>query len=108
MIRLTVLYNLPPGADEAEFLEWRLGEHQESNVSMPGVVRTDFARIDGSYPKGAEPPYRFMTIAEWADRETFEKAFYDPARRQGLEESLKRITDYVFLVSEILIEAEVK
>jgi hypothetical protein len=25
MIRLTVLYNLAPGMDEAEFLRWRLG-----------------------------------------------------------------------------------
>ena len=37
MIRLTVLYNLPEGTDEAEFLRWRLGEHQAENAAMPGV-----------------------------------------------------------------------
>ena len=46
MVRLTVLYNLPEGADENAFLEWRLGEHQQENASMEGVIRTDFARID--------------------------------------------------------------
>jgi hypothetical protein len=35
MFRLTVMYNLPPGADEAEFLRWRLGEHQQNNASRP-------------------------------------------------------------------------
>ncbi|MCA9903573.1 MAG: hypothetical protein KC547_06930, partial [Anaerolineae bacterium] len=30
MIRLTVMYNLPPGSDEEAFLNWRLGEHQAS------------------------------------------------------------------------------
>jgi hypothetical protein len=32
MIKLTVLYNLPPGADHEEFLKWRTGPHQEQNV----------------------------------------------------------------------------
>ena len=25
---------------------------------MPGVTRTDFARVKGAWPEGAEPPYR--------------------------------------------------
>ena len=45
MIRLTVLYNLPEGADQAEFIKWRLTEHQASNESISGVLSTDFARI---------------------------------------------------------------
>jgi len=48
VIRLTVLYNLPPGSDEEEFLRWRLGEHQEANASMPGVLRTDFGQVTES------------------------------------------------------------
>ena len=104
MIRLTVMYNLPDGASEEEFLHWRLGEHQEANAGMAGVLRTDFARIDETLPRGAQPPYRFMTIAEWADRETFEKAFYADGEQESLEEDLKRIKDAVFLVSEVLIE----
>jgi hypothetical protein len=104
MIRLTVLYNLPPGTDEAEFLVWRLGEHQESNASMPGVVRTDFARIDKGFPDDQPPRYRFMTTADWVDRESFEKSFYDPEMQATLKEDVKRITDSVFLISEILAE----
>jgi hypothetical protein len=106
MIRLTVLYNLPEGTDEAEFLRWRLGEHQETNASMPGVVRTDFARVGERWtPEAlhAPSPYRFMTIAEWPDRESFEKSFYDPQSLAELQEDLKKIADPLFLISEILV-----
>lgn len=104
MIRLTVLYNLPAGTDEAEFLAWRLGEHQGANASMAGVLRTDFARIDKGFPDDQPPRYRFMTTADWADWESFEKSFYDPEVQASLQEDVKRITDSVFLISEILAE----
>ena len=105
MIRLTVLYNLPPGADEVEFLRWRLGEHQDSNASIPGVIRTDFARIDAAWPAGTQPGHRFMTTADWPDRESFEEGFYDPQVQAKLTEDVKRITDSVFYVSEVLAES---
>jgi hypothetical protein len=104
MIRLTVFYNLPEGTDEDEFLKWRLGEHQEANASMPGVIRTDFARIYEGVPRDVKPRHRFMTIAEFPDKETFDKAFWTTESEEGLEESLKRIADYVFYISEVLIE----
>ncbi|MDQ7037310.1 MAG: hypothetical protein Q9P01_21450 [Anaerolineae bacterium] len=104
MIRLTVMYNLPDGITEEEFLEWRLGEHQENNASMPGVIRTDFARIYEGYPRDVAPKHDFMTIAEFPDKETFDKAFWGDGDMDGLEESLKRIKDYVFYITEILVE----
>jgi hypothetical protein len=104
MIRLTVLYNLPPGADEEAFLEWRLTEHQEANASTPGVIRTDFARIDGAYPDSVQAPYRFMTTADWPDRETFAKVFYAAEFQATLQENIKKIHEPLFLISEILIE----
>lgn len=102
MIRLTVMYNLPEGTDEAEFLKWRLGEHQERNVSMPGVIRTDFGRIYETYPRANQPRKRFITIAEFPDKETFDKAFWGDGDMSGLEESLKRTADYEFYIAEIL------
>ncbi len=107
MIRLTILYNLQPHVDEAEFLEWRLTEHQAENMSSPGVLRSDFARIDGSWPDGTPSPYRFMTTADWPDRETFEASFYDPDAQAGLREDIKRLKDPLFLISEILVEESV-
>ena len=104
MIRLTVLYNLPPGSDEDEFLRWRLGEHQQANASAPGVIRTDFGRIDG--PGDEKPPYRFMTTADWPDRESFEAVFYDEAFQAQLKQDQGRITDVLFLISEILTESK--
>lgn len=104
MIRLTVLYNLAPDVDEAEFLRWRLTEHQEANLSIPGVIRTDFARIDEAWPPGTTPPYRFMTTADWPDRESFQKGFYDAEVQAGLQENVKLLRDPVFLISEILID----
>ncbi len=106
MIRLTILYNLPPGSDEAEFLQWRLGEHQAQNAGMDGVIHTDFARVDAEWtldnPR-AKPTYRFMTIAEWDDRASFEASFYGTESQDGLRDDLKRIADQMLLISEILV-----
>ena len=103
MIRLTVLYNLQPYVDENEFLEWRLTDHQEENMSSPGVLRSDFARIEAGWPEGSTPPYRFMTTADWPDMESFERGFYNADMQAGLEENLKMLKEPVFLISEILI-----
>ncbi len=103
MIRLTVLYNLQPHVDEDKFLEWRLTDHQEANMAVPGVIRSDFARIDRGWPEGVKPPYRFMTTADWPDMESFQNGFYDPAVQAGLQENLKMLKEPVFLISEILI-----
>lgn len=104
MIRLTVLYNLMPHVDEKEFLEWRLSEHQQENMSVGSVLRSDFARIEETYPAGAEPPYRFMTTADWPDMESFKASFYDPEYQKRLQENLKLLHDPLFLISEILVE----
>lgn len=103
MIRLTVLYNLQPYVDEVEFLEWRLTEHQEENMSMQGVLRSDFSRIKEGWPVGSKPPYQFMTTADWPDMESFRNDFYDEAYQVSLRENLKMLKDPIFLVSEIMI-----
>jgi hypothetical protein len=102
MIRLTVLYNLPPDQDEDEFLQWRLGEHQAANMSIEGVVASQFHKVFGD-AGGAVPAYRFMTTVDWPDRESFEKGFYDPRVQAELDENLKKISDPLFLVSECLV-----
>jgi hypothetical protein len=108
MIRLTVLYNLKPFVDEEEFLKWRLGAHQQSNAAMPGVLRTDFARIEGVWPDGAPVPYRFMTTADWPDMASFRAAFYEPQALAALEKNLEMLSDPIFLVSEILVNQTVE
>ncbi len=102
MIRLTVLYNLPPEQDEEEFLEWRLGEHQSSNMSIEGAVASQFHKVL-SDDAGAAPAYHFMTTVDWPDRESFDKGFYDPQVQAEIKENLKKISDPVFLVSECLV-----
>ncbi len=105
MIRLTLLYNLPPGSDEDEFLRWRLGEHQAENAGMPGVIRTDFARIDEQWTLDdphAVAPYRFMTTVEWADRKSFEQSFYATTPEEWAE-SFKIMQDPIFMISEVLV-----
>jgi hypothetical protein len=103
MIRLTVLYNLPPGQDEDEFLQWRLGEHQSANMSIEGVVASQFHKVL-SDAGGSAPAYRFMTTVDWPDRERFEKGFYDPRVQEGLKENLQKISDPLFLLSECLVD----
>ena len=102
IIRLTVLYNLPEGADEEQFIQWRLTEHQQANQSMPGVTQTDFARVTQIWPDGALPEYRFQTIVEWPDRESFELGFYNDKVQGELKENLKKLGEYSFLVSEVM------
>jgi len=104
MIRLTVLYNLSPDTDEEEFLKWRLTEHQDANLAIPGVMRTDFSRIDLAWPEGTQPPYRFMTTLDWSDMQSFKKGFYDPEAQAGLKQNLKMLSNPIFLISEVLID----
>jgi hypothetical protein len=41
MVKLTVIYNLPPDADHEAFLHWRTTEHQAENMSLPGVIKRE-------------------------------------------------------------------
>jgi hypothetical protein len=106
MIKLTVLYNLPPGADHDEFVKWRTGPHQQSNVKMPGLLKTDFyAVFDG---RKGPPRYQYITELYFPDQETFEKAFYNEAFQVSLAKSLERVSDPVFLISREVLSAEVE
>ncbi|MCJ7533117.1 MAG: EthD domain-containing protein [Anaerolineales bacterium] len=102
MVKLTVIYNLPSGADHEEFLRWRTTEHQEDNMSMPGIIKSDFYIIESSWQR-KEVPYRYMTEAYFPDMETFKKTFFDPDYQAKLAISLKRIADPLFLISEEVI-----
>jgi len=42
MVKLTVMYNLPPEADHEVFIKWRTTEHQKENMEIPGVIKSDF------------------------------------------------------------------
>ena len=71
MIRLTVLYNLQPDVDEAQFLQWRLGEHQQENMASPGVIRSDFGlvQLDALLVGRAARRQRVAVLAEDAPPE---------------------------------------
>jgi hypothetical protein len=97
-----VIYNLPPGADHEEFLKWRTTEHQQDNMSIPGIIKSDFYVIKNAWKRG-EPPYRYMTEAYFPDRKTFEESFFDPDYQAKLAKSLERIADPLFLISEEVI-----
>lgn len=102
MVKLTVVYNLPPGADHEEFLKWRTTTHQKDNMSMPGIIKSDFYVITGAWQR-AQAPYRYMTEAYFPDMATFERTFYDPDYQAALAKSLERIADPLFLISEEVI-----
>lgn len=102
MIRLTVLYNLPSGASESEFLAWRMSSHAAYVDSMPGVLRSDFALIEDISPAGVSPAYRFQTTIDWPDYESYAAAFLTEQAQADLQENQKRIGEQVFIVSEIL------
>jgi hypothetical protein len=106
MIKLTVLYNLPAGTDEEEFLRWRTTTHHEANIARPGVIRSDFYRITGTpllgpdRPASTTAPFRFITEAWYESRESFEASWNDPAEQARLVPAVAKIADALFLVSE--------
>lgn len=100
MLKLTVIYNLPPDADHEAFLHWRTTEHQAENMSLPGVIKSDFYTIKETWPDEGQPPYLYMTEVYFPDMETLRSSFFDPDYQQKLAESLNLITDPVFLISE--------
>lgn len=102
VIRLVVMYNLPEGSDETEFLKWRLGPHQEANEALPKMLRTDFARVVRGWPDGTEPRFRFVTTLEWPDMPTFEAAFYAPVVQSALLENCKRLGEFEYSITEVL------
>ncbi len=99
MVKLTVMYNLPEGADHEEFIRWRTTEHQKENMEVPGVIKSDFYIVKESW-KREDLPYRYMTEIYWPDMESFRKSFFDPDYQKELAESLKKISGPLFLISE--------
>ncbi|MBN2324331.1 MAG: hypothetical protein JXQ30_11400 [Spirochaetes bacterium] len=102
MIKLTVMYDLPEGADHDEFIRWRTTEHQEENMAIPGVLKSDFYVVREAWRKDTLP-YRYVTEAYWPDIATFKKAFFDPAYQKKLAKSLEKIRNPLFLISEELL-----
>ena len=107
MVKLTVMYNLPPGADHEAFLRWRTTEHQQDNLAIPGLIKTDFYIIQEAWQQPT-PPYRYMTEAYFPDMATLRAFFYDPEYQAKLREWLKMIADPVFLISEEVITSVVR
>ncbi|MGI8476684.1 MAG: EthD domain-containing protein [Thermomicrobiales bacterium] len=108
MVKVTVLYNLPPGTDEAHFVQWRMTAHHAANISRPGVVRADFYRILGTprvgvdRPASESAPFRFVTESYWESVESFESSWNDPIEQARLVPAVAKISDALFLVSEEL------
>jgi len=42
MVKLTVLYNLPPDTDYEAFVKWRTKSHQQKLVKLPSLIETTF------------------------------------------------------------------
>ena len=104
MVKLTVMYNLPEGADHEAFVQWRTTTHQRSNAGMPGVLKTDFY-VARETPMGA-PRYRYLTEAYFATMADLEAAFFADAAQAKLQRDLERIADPVFLISEEVVSSE--
>lgn len=105
MVKLTVIYDLLPGADHEAFMRWRTTEHQAENMALPGVLKSDFYVIQEGWPD-KETPYRYMTEAYFPNMETFRQAFFEPDLQAKLRESSKTVANPIFLISEEVITEE--
>jgi uncharacterized protein (TIGR02118 family) len=104
VVKLTVLYNLPEGADHDEFMRWRSTTHQQSNASMPGVVKADFY-VASETPMGP-PRYRYITEAYFETMADLERAFFSEEAQAKLRRDVRRIEEPVFLVSQEVVSTE--
>ena len=109
MVKVTVLYNLPPGADEEAFIAWRRGPHQAGNSARPGLARTSFSRVLGKprvgagHPESETAPYRFITESYWPDLASFRASWLEEEEQARIVAGVEKITDVLFLFSEVLI-----
>ena len=124
MVKLTVMYTLPENADHEAFLKWRTTEHQKANMGIPGIIRSDFyavqeiyihktARTDDAQEQKSEDRleekplhYRYITEAYWPDMKSFKSAFFDSGYQERLMDSMKKISEPIFLVSEEVLSEE--
>jgi hypothetical protein len=106
MVKLTVMYTLPGEADHEAFLKWRTTEHQKENMGVPGVIKSDFYAVREIYShetdrlKAQPLTLRYVTEAYWPDMQSFKSAFFDAGYQEKLMDSLKKIANPIFLVSE--------
>lgn len=98
MVKLTVLYNLPDGADHNAFMKWRTTTHQTSNASMPKVLKTDFYVAKPT--QMGQPAYKYITEAYFDSLADLEAAFFSVEAQEKLKGNVKRIQDPMFLISE--------
>lgn len=99
MFKLTVLYNLPEGTDEHEFITWRTGKHQLENATAPHVLKTDFYRTTET--QLGKPRYRFITEAYYETMEDLNASFFSEEAQAKLQKD-KVGNDMLFLISEQL------
>ncbi len=104
MVKLTVLYNLPEGADHEAFLKWRTTTHQQENASMPYVLKTDFYVARDTRMGPAQR--RYITEVYFASMEDLEKALFSDEGWARVQENLSRIADPVFLISEEVVTTD--
>lgn len=105
MVKLTVLYNLPAGADHDAFLEWRTDTHQANNAKPP-VIKTDFYVAKDTIM--GEPRYRYITEAYFPDMASLEAGFFSEAAQEKLQKDLERIHEPIFLISEEVVTTEIE
>ena len=104
MVKLTVMYNLPDGADHEVFMKWRTGPHQQNNAAVPGVVKTDFYVAKAT--QLGEPAYRYITEAYFKTMADLETSFFSEQAQAKLKDDIKRIKDPVFLISEEVLTTD--
>jgi predicted DNA-binding protein len=101
MVKLTVIYNLPEGADHEEFIKWRTTTHQEANAKMPHVLKTDFYVAKETML--GKPAYRYITEAYYETMEDLENSFFTPEAQAKLKEDSKKGSEMIFLISDEIV-----
>ncbi len=97
MVKLVAMFNLPPGADEAEFEKFFVKKHAPDAAKMPGLRRYTIGKVVGS-PAGQAAWYRVNEL--WFDSvKAALRAFNSPVAMDATNDLMPRVINFtpVFL-----------
>jgi uncharacterized protein (TIGR02118 family) len=93
MVKLVAMFNLPPGADEAEFEKYFVNQHAKKDAAkIPGLRRYVIGKVVGS-PAGQPSWYRVNEL--WFDSvKAAMKAFNSSVAIDCTNDLMSRVKDF--------------
>jgi uncharacterized protein (TIGR02118 family) len=92
MVKVVAMFNLPPGADEAEFERYFVKKHAPDAAKIPGLRKYTIGKVVGS-PAGEPAWYRVNEL--WFDSvQAAQKAFNSQVAMDATNDLMPRVKGF--------------